>query len=85
MTALDIAYIMHVVFQFMHASRITHLHAVKRNFRYLWGIADHGLFFKHNSKMDLLVAFCDVDWVGCPDSCRSTFGFLVFLGSNLVT
>ena len=85
MTGLDIAYIMHVLFQFMHAPHITHLHAVKRIFRYLLGITDHWLFFKYNSKMDLLVTFCDVDWVGSPDSCYSTFGFVVSLGFNLAT
>ena len=35
--------------------------------------------------MDLLVAFCDADWAGCPDTCRSTTGFAVFLGSNLIS
>jgi len=35
MTYFDIAYAIHVVFQFMHAPRTTHLHAVKRIFRRL--------------------------------------------------
>jgi len=33
MTRPDIAYIVHVVFQYMHAPHTTHLHAVKRILR----------------------------------------------------
>lgn len=30
-------------------------------------------------------AYDDADWAGCPDSCRSTSGYLVYLGTNLVS
>jgi hypothetical protein len=33
----------------------------------------------------LVSGFLDVDWVGCVDDRRSTGGFAVFLGSNLVS
>jgi hypothetical protein len=32
-----------------------------------------------------LVAYSDADWAGCPDTRRSTSGFAVFLGDNLVS
>ena len=69
----------------MHAPRTSHLHAVKRIFRYLQGTASHGLFFCSNSKLNLLIAFCDADWAVCPNSSRSTVGFVVFLGCNLIS
>jgi hypothetical protein len=49
---------------------------------YLNGTADHGLYY---TKSNLQVnAFCDFDWVGCPDDRRSTTGFAVFLGDCLI-
>jgi hypothetical protein len=32
-----------------------------------------------------LTAYCDSDWAGCIDDIRSTTGFVVFLGSNLIS
>jgi len=43
-----------------------------------------GLFFKSNSKMDLLITFCDAGWVGCLDTWYSTTRFVVFLDLNLI-
>jgi len=61
MTRPDIAYAIHVVSQFMHAPRISHLNAIKHIFRYLQSIADHDLYFKATSWLDLMVTFCDFD------------------------
>jgi len=33
----------------------------------------------------LISAFSDADWAGCVDDRRSTSGFAVFLGENLVS
>jgi hypothetical protein len=33
----------------------------------------------------LISAFSDADWAGCVDDRRSTGGFVVFLGDNLVS
>jgi hypothetical protein len=33
----------------------------------------------------LVSAFSDADWAGCPDDRRSTCGFAVFLGHNLIS
>ncbi|GJU70548.1 ribonuclease H-like domain-containing protein [Tanacetum coccineum] len=32
-----------------------------------------------------LVAYSDADWVGCPTTRRSTFGYCIFLGNNLLS
>jgi len=37
------------------------------------------------SSSTLVSAFSDADWAGCVDDRRSTGGFVVFLGPNLVS
>nr|GFC28138.1 ribonuclease H-like domain-containing protein [Tanacetum cinerariifolium] len=32
-----------------------------------------------------LIAYSDVDWDGCPSTCRFTSGYCVFLGDNLLS
>jgi len=75
----DIAYAVHVVSQFMHAPRTTHLHAVKRIFRYLQGTLEHGLWFRPMFCPTLVVAYSDADWASCKEFCRSMTGYAVFL------
>jgi hypothetical protein len=76
LTRPEIAYSVNQLCQHMHAPSSTHWIAAKRVFRYLNGAKDHGF---HYTKSNLqLNAFCDSDWVGCPDDCRSTSGFAVF-------
>ncbi|GKB54782.1 ribonuclease H-like domain-containing protein [Tanacetum coccineum] len=43
-----------------------------------------GLFLR-TSSVDRLVCYYDVDWSSCPETRRSTSGFCVFLGDNLVS
>ena len=33
----------------------------------------------------MLVAYSDVDWAGCLDTRRSTSGYSIYLGNNLVS
>ncbi|KAL4581894.1 hypothetical protein LXL04_006428 [Taraxacum kok-saghyz] len=56
----------------------------KRIIRYLQGTLHHGLFIRL-SYVDRLVSYSDADWVGCPLTRRSTSGFCVYLGDNLVS
>ena len=62
----------------------SHLAAMKRLLRYVRGTVDHGLVL-HRSTSAELVVYTDADWAGCPDTRRSTSGYAVFLGGNLVS
>lgn len=57
---------------------------IKRVLRYLRGTSHFGLQIYKHSSLDLF-AYTDVDWAGCPDTRKSTSGFCVFLGQNLVS
>ncbi|KAB2621335.1 hypothetical protein D8674_023517 [Pyrus ussuriensis x Pyrus communis] len=71
------------VCQYMHSPRTIHLQAVKRILRYLKGTVDSGLWFTKSPQF--LTAWSDADWAGCPVDRRSTSGYCVFLGSNLIS
>jgi hypothetical protein len=68
----------------MHDPREPHLTAMKRILRYLRGTPDFGLLLRRSSSSDLVV-YTDADWAGCPDTRRSTSGYVVFLGDKLVS
>jgi hypothetical protein len=67
----------------MHNPREPHLTAMKRILRYLRGTPDFSLLLRRSSSSDLVV-YTDADWAGCPDTRRSTSGYVMFLGDNLV-
>jgi hypothetical protein len=68
----------------MHTPREPHLTALKRILRYLCGSLDYGLLLRPSLTSELVV-YTDADWVDCPDTRRSTSGYLVFLDVNLVS
>jgi hypothetical protein len=63
---------------------MVHWSAVKCILRYLQYII--GMVLRiHRSPSTLVSAFSNADWAGCSDDRRSTGGFAVFLGSNLIS
>jgi hypothetical protein len=83
-TRPDISYAVQQVCLHMHDPREPHLVALKRLLRYLRGTVNYGLLL-HRSTSSELVVYTDADWAGCPDTRRSTSGYAVFLGANLVS
>ncbi|XP_071695972.1 uncharacterized mitochondrial protein AtMg00810-like [Rutidosis leptorrhynchoides] len=91
----DIAFAVNKVCQYMHCPTINHCSAVKRILRYLQGTANYVLRLMHDSGTVLhaytdsaynsLTSFSDAGWAGCPDDRRSTGGYAIYLGSNLVS
>jgi hypothetical protein len=84
MTRPDLTYAVNQACQFMHSPTTTHLQAVKRILRYIKGTIDLGIHLTPCSSLTLH-AFSDANWAGCPDDRRSTIGYCIFLGPNLVS
>ncbi|GJU52944.1 ribonuclease H-like domain-containing protein [Tanacetum coccineum] len=83
-TRPDISYAVQQVCLFMHDPREPHLSALKRILRYVRGTLSYGLQL-YSSMTSSLVAYSDADWAGCPTTRRSTSGYCVFLGNNLLS
>jgi len=83
-TRPDISFAVQQVCLYMHDPREPHLNALKRILRYLRGTIDHGLHL-YASPSHALTAYSDADWGGCPVTRRSTSGYCIFLGDNLVS
>jgi histone deacetylase 1/2 len=84
LTRPDLSYSVNKVCQFLHAPTTEHWSAVKRILRYIQDTSKVGITFVKSSST-LLSAFSDADWAGSIDDRRSTGGFAVFIGSNLVS
>ncbi|GKA93508.1 ribonuclease H-like domain-containing protein [Tanacetum coccineum] len=83
-TRPDITYAVQQVCLYMHDPREPHFSALKRILRYVQGTLDYGLQL-FSSTTDSLIAYSDADWAGCPTTRRSTSGYCVFLGNNLLS
>ncbi|XP_071708848.1 uncharacterized mitochondrial protein AtMg00810-like [Rutidosis leptorrhynchoides] len=83
-TCPDISYAVQQICLHMHAPYTSHVHALKHVIRYIQGTVSMGLHITPSSSRDL-VAFTDADWAGCPDTRRSTSGYCVYLGDNLLS
>ena len=84
LTRPDISFSVNKVCQFLHSPTTLHWPTVKRILRYLKFTVSTGLKIKRSNSI-LVSAFSDADWAGCVDDRRSTSGFAVFLGSNLIS
>ena len=83
-TRPEISFAVNKVCQFMHNPLEVHWQAAKRILRYLAGTMHFGLHFT-KSKALSITAFCDADWGFDLDDRKSTSGYCVFLGNNLVS
>ena len=68
----------------MHSPQLADWACLKHLLRYLKGTVTHGLYFSRASPV-LLTSFSDADWAGVSSDRRSTSGFLISLGHNLVS
>ncbi|GJR68265.1 ribonuclease H-like domain-containing protein [Tanacetum coccineum] len=83
-TCPDLSYAVQQICLYMHDLREPHLAALKCILRYVQGTLDLGLHL-YASSTTSLVGYTDADWAGYPSTHRSTLGYYIFLGDNLLS
>ncbi|KAI3507180.1 hypothetical protein L1887_22027 [Cichorium endivia] len=83
-TRPDISYAVNQVSQFLQAPSVAHFQSVKRILRYIKGTLTFGLTFAR-PKAPVILGYSDADWARCLETRRSTYGYSIFLGGNLVS
>ncbi|XP_035843977.1 uncharacterized mitochondrial protein AtMg00810-like [Helianthus annuus] len=83
-TRPDLSYAVNQASQFLQQPTTTHFQLVKRILRYVKGTLSHGLTFDRPPNT-VLLGFSDADWARCLDTRRSTYGYCIYLGGNLVS
>nr|GEU35490.1 putative ribonuclease H-like domain-containing protein [Tanacetum cinerariifolium] len=80
----DIMFVVCACSRFQVTPKASHLHAVKRIFRYLKGKPHLGLWYPKDSPFNL-VAYSDSDYAGASLDRKSTTGGCQFLGCRLIS
>ena len=83
LTCPDITFAINVLSQFMHASREVHWEAAIRLLAYLKYAPGRGLIFRRNGHLQIS-GYSDAGFVGDRHDWKSTTGYCVYVGGNLV-
>ena len=68
----------------MQSPTVASIKMVRRILHYVKDSITLGLHLTGDTTLDLF-AFSDADWTGCPTTRRSTMGFCMFLGHNIIS
>ena len=83
-TRPDIAYSVSVVGQYMSSLTIDHWMVVDHILCYLKKAPRHGILYS-NHRHNRIEYFTNADWAGSKEDIRSTSGYCVFVGGNLIS
>ncbi|XP_016729168.1 secreted RxLR effector protein 161-like [Gossypium hirsutum] len=81
-TRPNLSFYVNKLSQYMNLPSENHWKAVKRVLKYLSGTIDHGLYFSKGQAK--VVCYSDADWASSVEDRRSTTGYAMYLGPNLV-
>ncbi|XP_020686929.2 uncharacterized protein LOC110102791, partial [Dendrobium catenatum] len=82
-TRPDISYVVNLLCQAMHTPLQHHFQGLKHLLRYVKGTTDFCMQLRSSSLS--MRAYADSDWAGDPFDRKSTTGYCLFLGDNLIS
>ena len=82
-TRPNISFLVSIVSQFLQSPCDSHWDVVVHILRYIKGIPGQGVLYENKSHTQV-VGYSDADWAGSPTDRRSTSGYCVFIGGNLI-
>jgi len=80
----DITFAVSVVSQFLNAPCDSHWDVVIRILRYIKKARGQGLLYEDKGSTKV-TCYSNVDWARSPSDRRSTYGYYVFIGGNLIS
>ncbi|XP_021974918.1 secreted RxLR effector protein 161-like [Helianthus annuus] len=83
-TRPDLAYSVNVLSQFVANPRQVHFDAANRVLRYLKNTTGQGILLPREGGTKL-IAYYDLDWLGCPLTRKSRTGYLLLFGGGPVS
>ncbi|RVW91347.1 Retrovirus-related Pol polyprotein from transposon RE2 [Vitis vinifera] len=83
-TRPDISFPVSVVSQFLQSPCDSHWDAVIRILRYIKSTPGQGVLYENRGHTQV-VGYTDADWADSPTDRRSTSGYCVFIGGNLIS
>ena len=83
-TRPDISFPVSVVSQFLQSPCDSHWDVMIRILRYIKGTPGQGVLYENRGHTQI-VGYCDADWADSPADRRSTSGYYVFIGDNLIS
>lgn len=85
-TRPDLSFAVSLVSQLMQEPRMTHWKALIRILRYLKKFPARGMLYKRkdDDNSQMIQGFVDSDWAGFVHDRRSTSGYCISLGGNMV-
>jgi len=83
-TRPDISFAVSVVSQFLNSPCEDHWNGVIRILKYIKRSPGKGLLYGSNNHTRV-VCYLDANWAGSPSDRKSTFGYCVSIGGNLIS
>ena len=83
-TRSDISFSVSIVSQFLQSPCDSHWDAVIRILRYVKGTPDQEVLYENKGHTQI-VGYSDANWTNSPTDKRSTSGYCVFIGGNLIS